>query len=71
MSTRPPVCAETEGKRRNTYELVVLAAKRARQLREGAMCLVEPQPANPLTAALAEIAEGKIDAEYVQEVAEG
>jgi DNA-directed RNA polymerase subunit K/omega len=35
------------------------------------MCLVEPQPANPLTAALAEIAEGKIDSEYVQEVAEG
>ncbi|HOJ22911.1 MAG TPA: DNA-directed RNA polymerase subunit omega [Armatimonadota bacterium] len=71
MSIRPSFRAETEGKRRNTYELVVLAAKRARQLREGAMCLVDPQPANPLTAALAEIAEGKIDSEYVQEISEG
>lgn len=68
---RPPVRTETEGNRRNTYELVVLAAKRARQLREGAMCLVDPQPSNPLTAALAEISQGKIDAEYVQEIAEG
>ena len=71
MSIRPSFRAETEGKRMNTYELVVLAAKRARQLREGAMCLVDPQPANPLTAALAEIAEGKIDSEYVQEISEG
>jgi len=68
---RPPVRTETEGNRRNTYELVVIAAKRARQLREGAMCLVAPQPVNPLTAALKEIAEGKIDAEYVAEVPEG
>jgi len=68
---RPSVRTETEGDRRNTYELVVLAAKRARQIREGAMCLVDPQPVNPLTAALAEITEGKIDAEYVQEVLEG
>ncbi len=68
---RPSVRTETEGDRRNTYELVVLAAKRARQIREGAKCLVDPQPVNPLTAALAEITEGKIDAEYVQEVSEG
>jgi len=32
---------------------------------------VDPQPANPLSAALAEIAEGKIDSEYVQEISEG
>jgi DNA-directed RNA polymerase subunit K/omega len=35
------------------------------------MCLVEPQPANPLTAALEELDEGKIDAEYVAETPEG
>lgn len=68
---RPPMRTETEGNRRNTYEMVVLAAKRARQLREGAMSLVEAPSNNPLTVALAEIEAGKIDAEYVPETPEG
>ncbi|NLC59032.1 MAG: DNA-directed RNA polymerase subunit omega [Armatimonadetes bacterium] len=68
---RPPVRTETEGDRRNTYELVVLAAKRARQLKEGALNLVEVPSNNALTVALAEIEAGKIDADYVPEVAEG
>ena len=71
LRMRPPVRTETEGDRRNTYELVVLAAKRARQLKEGALNLVEVPSNNALTVALAEIEAGKIDADYVPEVAEG
>ncbi len=49
----------------NVYEhgkfvLSNLAAKRARQLREGAMPLVQIDSHHPLTIALAEIAAGKI-----------
>ena len=42
------------------YALVVLAAKRARQLKEGARPLIETTSANPLTVALEEIASGKV-----------
>jgi DNA-directed RNA polymerase subunit omega len=42
------------------YTLVVLAAKRAKQLREGAPKLIETSSTNPLTIALQEIAAGKI-----------
>jgi len=45
----------------NRYSLVVLAAKRARQLKEGAPALIETTSANALTVALEEIAAGKID----------
>ena len=45
----------------NRYSLVVLAAKRARQLKEGAPHLIETNSANCLTIALEEIAAGKID----------
>lgn len=68
---RPPMRPETEGNRRNTYEMVVLAAKRARQLREGAMSLVDSPSSNALTVALAEIEAGKIKAEYVPATEEG
>lgn len=61
---------EVEGNRKNTYEMVVLAAKRARQLREGALRLVDTTSENPLTVALDEIHNGKIDAEYIQESGE-
>lgn len=49
----------------NNYEhgkfvLANLAAKRAKQLREGAMPLVQVDSPHPLTIALAEIAAGKI-----------
>lgn len=42
------------------YTLVILAAKRARQLREGAQKLINTSSTNPLTIALEEIAAGKI-----------
>jgi DNA-directed RNA polymerase subunit omega len=53
----------------NNYEggkfvLANLAAKRAKQLREGAMPLVQIDSPHPLTIALAEIAAGKIKPIY-------
>lgn len=42
------------------YPLVVAAAKRARQLKEGAVPLVNINSNNDLTIALAEIAAGKV-----------
>lgn len=42
------------------YTLVVAAAKRARQLKEGAVPLVKVASNNPLTIALAEIHAGKV-----------
>ncbi|MBS1716334.1 MAG: DNA-directed RNA polymerase subunit omega [Armatimonadetes bacterium] len=44
------------------YVLSNLAAKRAKQLREGAIPLVQVESNHPLTIALAEIAAGKIKA---------
>ncbi len=44
----------------NKYSLVIVAAKRARQLKEGHQALVrEPSP-NPLSVALAEVKEHKL-----------
>ena len=42
------------------YSLVVLAAKRAKQLRDGAPKLIETASTNPITVALEEIAAGKV-----------
>ena len=42
------------------YSLVVLAAKRAKQIKSGAPPLIETSSRNPLTIALEEIAAGKI-----------
>ena len=44
----------------NSYDLVVVAAERAKQLRDGARPLVDIESKNSLTIALREIAEGKI-----------
>jgi DNA-directed RNA polymerase subunit omega len=44
----------------NKYALVIVAAKRARQLKEGALPLVDVDSSNPVTVALEEIAAGKI-----------
>jgi DNA-directed RNA polymerase subunit omega len=44
----------------NKYALVIVAAKRARQLKEGALPMVDVQSANPVTIALEEISAGKI-----------
>jgi len=42
------------------YALVIVAAKRARQIKEGALPLVDVASSNPVTIALEEIAAGKI-----------
>lgn len=42
------------------YTLVVLAAKRARQLKENARPQIDTESVNPITVALEEIAQGKI-----------
>lgn len=42
------------------YALVIVAAKRARQIKEGARTFVKSRSKNPLTVALEEIAEGAI-----------
>lgn len=44
----------------NKYALVIVAAKRARQIKEGALSVVDLDTRNPVTAALEEIASGKI-----------
>lgn len=45
---------------RNRYSLVVLASKRAKQLKEGAPPLIDTISTNSLTIALEEIAAGKV-----------
>ena len=42
------------------YALVILAAKRARQVKEGSRPLIKTDSTNPLTVALEEIAKGEI-----------
>ena len=44
----------------NRYSLVVLAAKRAKQIKEGSPVLIDTGSTNPLTIALEEIAVGKV-----------
>jgi DNA-directed RNA polymerase subunit omega len=44
----------------NRYSLVVLAAKRAKQIKEGSPVLIDTASTNPLTIALEEIAVGKV-----------
>ncbi|GEM_PF-249804 len=51
------------------YALVILAAKRARQLKDGARKLIQTTSANPLTIALEEIGEGEIIARVVEDAA--
>ncbi len=46
------------------YALVVLAAKRAKQIKEGARPLIDTQSGNPLTIALEEIATGKLKYQF-------
>ena len=52
------------------YALVILSAKRARQLKEGLPPLVRGSSGNPLTIALEEVASGKVLA-LPPEVGEG
>jgi DNA-directed RNA polymerase subunit omega len=46
------------------YALVVLAAKRAKQLKEGARPLIDTPSTNPLTIALEEIARGQLKYQF-------
>ena len=55
-----PSADRLEERVESRYTLVMLAAKRAKQLREGAPKLIETTSTNPLTIALEEIAAGKI-----------
>lgn len=56
---KPPLEALL-GRVENKYALVIVAAKRARQLKEGSLPLVDVDSASPVTVALEEIAAGKI-----------
>ncbi len=51
----------------NRFELVLVAAKRARQLSMGAEALVELENDKPTVLALREIAENKIDKSVLEE----
>jgi DNA-directed RNA polymerase subunit omega len=50
----------------NKYALVIMAAKRARQIKEGMLPLVDIDSTNPVTIALEEIATGRIRHEEPQ-----
>jgi DNA-directed RNA polymerase subunit omega len=64
---RPPI--ETLLERvPNKYLLVMLAAKRARELRAGQLPLVDVDSQNPVTVALEEIAAGRIKPEFVEAI---
>lgn len=54
-------------KAESKYALVILAAKRARQIKDGARRLTGSTSPNPLTVALEEIAEGAIIARVVED----
>jgi DNA-directed RNA polymerase subunit omega len=49
-----------EQKVRSRYSRVILAAKRAKQIKEGAPILIDTDSTNPLTIAMEEIAAGKV-----------
>ena len=54
----------------NRFELVLVAAKRARQLYMGSDPMVPPENDKPTVLALREIAEGQCGAEILEEVPE-
>jgi DNA-directed RNA polymerase subunit omega len=47
----------------NKYALVIIAAKRARQIKDGVLPLVDIDSTNPVSVALEEIATGKVRVE--------
>ncbi len=57
-----PSADTIEDKVKSRYSLVVLAAKRAKQIKEGAPILIDTLSTNPLTIALEEIAAGMVTA---------
>jgi len=52
----------------NRFELVLLAARRARQIERGADTYVEMGKEKPAVIALREIAAGKVDKQKVEEI---
>lgn len=55
-----PSADTIEDKVKSRYSLVILAAKRAKQIKEGAPILIDTASTNPLTIAMEEIAMGKV-----------
>jgi DNA-directed RNA polymerase omega subunit len=49
-----------DSKPMSRYSMVVVAAKRAKQIKEGAPILIDTESTNPLTIAMEEIAQGKV-----------
>ena len=49
-----------DSKPMSRYSMVVVAAKRAKQIKEGAPILIDTDSTNPLTIAMEEIAQGKV-----------
>ena len=49
------------------YSLVVAAAKRAKQIREGRQPVIEINSANPLTIAIEELLQGKVQVRPIEE----
>jgi DNA-directed RNA polymerase subunit omega len=52
----------------NRFELVLMAARRARQIEQGAEPLVPMGKEKPVVIALREIGEGKMDVERINEI---
>jgi DNA-directed RNA polymerase subunit omega len=50
----------------NRFELVLLATKRARQIARGAAPLLDEENDKPTVIALREIAEGRVDQQFMQ-----
>jgi DNA-directed RNA polymerase subunit omega len=55
-----PSADRLENRVGSKYALVILSAKRARQLKEGLPPLAPTSSSNPLTIALEEVASGKV-----------
>lgn len=51
----------------NRFNLIIMAAQRARQIANGADTLVDEESDKPTVIALREIAEGKVDQENIQQ----
>jgi len=54
----------------NRFELVLLAARRARQIEQGAEAYVEMGKEKPTVIALREIADDKVDKKKIEEIEE-
>lgn len=61
-----PSADTIEDRVKSRYSLVVLSAKRAKQIKEGAPILIDTDSTNPLTVALEEIAAGMVTAVEVE-----